>query len=235
MLFVWSFGTRRAEMGHGLGSNKEALLSWNQAVPVCSRPTGTAGWPLPAARPLPSPPSPWPAWWLCHRLPCCNHAWQPLLQRQGGEDAATIHPDCGGAGETPQLGKAPAMPAGGCIKAGEASQQCRLGWRQGPAAASCGVLSVGAGWGGLSTPRASGEPCLCLQPLLPAPGNAAGRAAQGHFPRQSWPCLGSQLTSSFFHPRCSQSKKQFLLQLNLQKAGRALLPTMHPFPAPAWV
>lgn len=221
----------RQRWGTAWGASRRLCSAGDQAVPVCLLPTGTAGWPLPAAHPLPSPPPPWPAWWLCHRLPCCNHAWQPLLQCQGGEDAATIHPDCRGAGETLQLGKAPAVPAGGCIKAGEASQQRRLGWRQGPAAASCGVLLVGAGWGGLSTPRASSEPCLCLQPLLPAPGSAAGRAARGHFPRRSWPYLGSPLTSSFFHPICSQSEKQFLLQLSLQKAGRALRPNTHPFPA----
>lgn len=33
MLFVWSFGTRQAEVGYGLGSIKEALLSWG---PSCA-------------------------------------------------------------------------------------------------------------------------------------------------------------------------------------------------------
>lgn len=220
--------------GTAWGASRRLCSAEDQAVPVCSPLTGTAGRPLPTVHPLPSPPARWPAWWFCRRLPCCNHARQPPLQHRGGEDAATIHPDCGGAGETLQLGKAPAAPAGGCIKAGKASQQRGLGWR-GPAAAGCGVLSVGTGWGGLSTPQAPGsEPCLHLQPSPPSTGQRSRASGLGPL-SSSEPALPGLTTDfQFFPSQMFLDQKAFLLQLSLQTAGRALRPTVHPFPALAW-
>lgn len=81
-------------------------------------------------RALPTSPMAGPG--LSCWLPRGDHAQQPLLQLQGDEDAATIHPVSNGAGETPAAGSTPVVPARGRGQGGRARQRHRQGWRQGP-------------------------------------------------------------------------------------------------------
>jgi len=85
---------------------------------------------------LPTSPVAW--------LPQGGHAWQPLLQLQGDENAATIHPVSDRAGETPASESMPVVLAGGCSRGDRARQRHMLIRHQGPGAVGDRMLSGSA-------------------------------------------------------------------------------------------